>query len=225
MDSNDLSQYTTTYHSGLTVAFRKPDAEHYNPILISVLPRERRARHPYQVGVMCWLILMSASQLAFGLAPNSSLQTLPMDQVIWLNYWCLFAGIAGLLAAVIPERVVRLGRRFRSRLWGRVLPARLLIHGRRLRVDFDATWLRLIDEGACHAALVFAWASYFVVVSDSLGLVNGLSFGSGAALCLCGAAAWRFGQIARTVYVPIFKREEPAAIASSSEVIGQGKGG
>lgn len=191
---------------------RKP-AEHYNPILVEVLPHERRARHPYQVAVMMWMLTTAVSQLGFGLTPNSSLNLLPPDQVAWLNYWCLGASLAGLAAMFIPERIIRWQCRLRARCWRRVL-----------RVDFDATWVRLIDEAASHMALIFAWASYFITTTAVAGFANGLGYGSGGALCLCIAAMWRFGQIAHTGAVPLLRRHQVHAV-TGSETLGQSKGG
>lgn len=174
---------------------------HYNPILITVLPRERRARHPYQIAVMLWMITIGLSQLIFGLSESSSLRGVPNDQLQVLNWYLIIGGTGGLLATVIPERVVR---------WG--------------FVDFDATWIRLIDEGASQVLLVFVWASYFVAVTGTLGFTTGLTFGSGAAVWLGLAAGWRFCQIAWTVARATFLQRRDSALVGA-ETMGIGKGG
>lgn len=177
-----------------------PDV-HYNPILITVLPRERRARHPYQVAVMGWMITIGLSQLLFGLSGTSSLRGVPADQLQVLNWYLIIAGAGGLLATLIPERVVQ---------WG--------------FVDFDATWIRLIDEAASQVLLIFVWASYFVSVVSTLGFTTGVTFGSGAAAWLGGAAAWRFCQIAWTVARATFLQPKDSALVGA-ETMGIGKGG
>jgi hypothetical protein len=181
-------------------------ADHYNPILITVLPRERRARHPYQVAVMGWMLSMGLSQLLFGISKSSSLNGIPIEQVQVLNWYLIIAGASGLLATVIPERVIRWG----WRSW--------------VRVDFDATWLRLITESASQALLVFVWAAYFVAVTGALGFTTGLTFGSGGALWLGLAAAWRWCQIGWTIARATFLQPRDSAIVGA-EIIGIGKGG
>lgn len=181
----------------------KPQPEHHNPILITVLPQERRARHPYQVCVMMILITLAGSQLWVGPQASSVAAGLPTEQLAALNWFCLFAGLAGIAAAIIPERVVRLMRRF----------------------EFDATWVRLITEGAGQLALLFVWLIYLVAVLRSLPLLEGLSLGSAAAGWLAIAAGWRFMQIAMTVYRAIFAPPGDSALIGAAELKGQVHGG
>jgi hypothetical protein len=83
--------------------------QHYNPLLVTVLPAERRARHPYQLGVMMCLLTLGAWQLIIGPAFTSSVNLLNTDTFRLLNWVCIWGGSTGLLAAIVPERIVRWG--------------------------------------------------------------------------------------------------------------------
>jgi hypothetical protein len=54
----------------------KPRPQHYNPLLITVLPKERRSRHPYQLGAMMCLLTLGARNLIIGTVPSSSVNQL-----------------------------------------------------------------------------------------------------------------------------------------------------
>lgn len=164
----------------------------YNPIWVTVLPRERRARHPYQLCVMLLLITVGLSQALVGPVNNSSLNSLPSGQAALLSWFCVYAGCAGVIAALIPERVVTWWR------W-----------------QFDATWLRLILEFAAHALLVFVWAAYLVAIIGAAPFLQGLSLGSGAAGFLGVAAVWRCVQILWTLKRAIIDPPDPASLVSA----------
>jgi hypothetical protein len=100
---------------------------HYNPLLITVLPKERRARHPYQLAAMVCLATLGAWQLVIGTVAISSVNVLDRGAFLLLNGVCILAGAAGIAAAFIPERIVHV----RIRFWRWVL-----------RTEFDATYFR-----------------------------------------------------------------------------------
>ena len=81
--------------------------EHRPVVLLTVLPKERRARHPYQLCMMLALVTLGASQLIFGAAPTAAVQTLSDSDQHRLNWFCVIAGLAGIAAAVIPEHIIR----------------------------------------------------------------------------------------------------------------------
>ena len=161
----------------------------YQPLWVTVLPRERRARHPYQLCVMLLLITVGASQLVFGPVTASTLNYLPNGQAAMLSWFCIIAGVSGLGAAVIPERLVTV------RCW-----------------EFDATWARLWVELAAHGLLVFVWASYFIAIALSRPFVEGLSLGTGAALWLGIAAITRCIQIVGTLKRAMVDPPDPSII-------------
>lgn len=149
------------------------------PIVVSVLPKERRARHPYQLCMMLALMTIGLSQLLIGPPPTSAVTRLAQSDQNMLNLFCLFAGGAGVAAAIIPEKVIR---------WGF-----------RRRHEFDATWIRLWEELGCHGLLFFVWAAYLVTISLAVPLRVGLSLGTGLVFWLGVAAAWRVVQIGWTI--------------------------
>lgn len=167
---------------------------HYNPVLITVLPHERRARHPYQLCIMFCLITLSASQLIFGPPATSAVHVVDTDTQTLLNWCCLLAGCAGVVTAYIPERVVVLFKRF----------------------DFDATWLRLWLELSAHMMLFTIWVAFTIIVFSIAPFVDGLTLGSAAGAWLAIASAWRVCQIGSTIYHAVFS---PPA---HSAIIGQG---
>jgi hypothetical protein len=154
---------------------------HYNPVLLTVLPKERRARHPYQLCVMAMLATLAASQLVFGPPQGSSTALLDPDTQALLNWMCLACGIGGVMAAFIPETIVKIG-------W----------------VKFDATWARLWIELAAHAVLFFIWLSFCVIISLAFPFTDGLTLGSAAAFWLAAASLWRAGQIWVTIKRAVF---------------------
>lgn len=161
----------------------------FQPIWVTVLPRERRARHFYQLCVMLLLITVGVSQLMIGPVDGSSLNDLPAGQAALLSWFCVFAGTAGLSAALIPERVVTWRR------W-----------------EFDATWARLWVELAAHGLLVFVWASYFSAIVMVYPFVTGLSLGTGAAIWLGVAAIGRCCQILWTLKKAMWDAPNPSTI-------------
>lgn len=161
----------------------EPVGGHYNPVFVTVLPKERRARHPYEFWIMVALVVMPASQLLLGAPQTTSIKALPDDQVFAVNVVCMIAGLSGLYAAFIPERIIRLFR------W-----------------QFDATWSRLFLELAGQVFLVFIWSTYVVTIFSAYPLwtrdgfiTGGLTLGGGLAFFLGVAAAHRSAQIIRTL--------------------------
>lgn len=174
-----------------------PDPQHYNPLLVTVLPKERRARHPYQLAAMGCLFSLGLWQLAFGTLANASVNVLETDTLRLLNWVYLMAGAAGLLAAVIPERIVRLRLKLYQRVW---------------RTEFDATYFRLWEEIGCQLLLVTVWVSYGQTVWMSYGLVKGYSFGLAAAIWFGLAALARAVQIFLTMWRARTFHRDPSAI-------------
>lgn len=181
--------------------------QHYNPVFVTVLPKERRARHPYQFWIMMALFVMPISQLILGTPNTAPAQALPQEQVIAVNVVCIIASAAGLYAAFIPERVMR--------IW---------------RFDFDATWSRLFLELAGQAFLVFIWAVYVVTIFSAYPLwtrdgfiTGGLTLGGGLAAFLGVAAGHRSIQIIRTLR-DAFKGLGESAIVGAADVT-QAQGG
>lgn len=160
------------------------EREHFNPVFLTVLPKERRAQHPYHVSIMLALVTVAGTQLILGSpATSSTVQSLPPDQVVAVNIMCVIAGLSGLYATLVPERVVKLFK------W-----------------DFDATWSRLFVELACHGLLAFIWASYILTIFTAYplltregALTGGVTLGGGLAFWLMVAALWRTIQILWTV--------------------------
>jgi hypothetical protein len=173
--------------------------EHYNPLLVTVLPKERRARHSYQLAAMFCLMTLGLWQLVIGTTPTSSVNTLDVSAARFLNIVCVVAGSAGILAALIPEHVMR----HRLRLWRWVL-----------RVDFDATYFRLWEEMGSHLLLLTIWFSYAQTVWATYGIVKGYSLGLAAALWFGGAALMRAVQIMLTLYRAGTFSRAPSAIVS-----------
>lgn len=170
---------------------------HYNPLFVTVLPPERRARHPYQLCVMLMLITLAISQMVLGPPSNSSVRVLPQDTQNLLNMFCLAAGIAGVAAALIPERIVRV---FRC-------------------CEFDATWFRLGEELGSHLFLLTIWVSYIIAILNVASFAEGLSLGSAAAFWLAVAAAWRVIQIVATLRrAGVFNRNKPTAIVGTDTI-------
>lgn len=164
----------------------------YSPIWVTILPKERRARHPYQLCVMLLLITVGLSQALLGPVQVSTLKYLPSGQAALLSWFCVFAGSAGALSAVIPERIVKVWR------W-----------------QWDATWWRLILEFAAHALLVFVWAAYLSALLSTTPFIQGLSLGTGAAIWLGTAAVWRCLQIAYTVKRAVWDPPDPSVLMSA----------
>ena len=59
---------------------------HQRVVLLTVLPKERRARHPYQLCVMVALVALSASQLIVGPAPVAAMTSLNQGQENMVNW-------------------------------------------------------------------------------------------------------------------------------------------
>lgn len=179
----------------------EPVGGHYNPVFVTVLPKERRARHPYQFWIMVALLVMPTSQLILGAPNTASSQALPTEQVYAVNIMCIIAALSGLYAAFIPERIMR--------IW---------------RLDFDATWSRLFLELAGQVFLVFIWASYVVTIFSVYPLwtregfiTGGLNLGGGLAAFLGVAAGHRSIQIIRTLR-DAFNGYGGSAIVGASDV-------
>ena len=170
-----------------------PDRPHV--VLLTVLPKERRARHPYQLCMMLALITLSVSQLIIGPAPNTAITALTRAQQDQLNWYALVGGCAGVLAAVIPERVLHFGRH-----------------------RFDATWCRLWVELACHGLLFFVWMTYLVAIVQRVPLVVGFTLGTGLVLGLAIAAAWRCVQILWTIKRAVFDPPNTSGIVGADEI-------
>src|SRR6478752_864424 len=81
--------------------------EHRPVVLLTVLPRERRSRHPYQLCMMLALVTIGASQLIVGPMPNAAIEMLSDGDQRQLNWFCVIAGLAGIAAAIIPEHIIR----------------------------------------------------------------------------------------------------------------------
>jgi hypothetical protein len=177
--------------------------EHFNPLLVTILPKERRARHPYQLGAMLCLLSLGLWQLIIGAAPVSSMGTLDSTAFYLLNWTCILAGTAGLLAAVIPERIVRL----RIQFWRWVF-----------RTEFDATYFRLWEECGAHLMLFTIWLSYGQTVWVNYGLYKGYSLGLAAAACFGGAALWRAFQILHTLHKAGTFSKAPSAIIGKGTI-------
>lgn len=180
----------------------EPVGGHYNPLFLTVLPKERRALHPYQLWIMVALIVMPLSQLLLGLPNTASIKALPPSQAYAVNIVCLVAGLSGLYAALIPERILR--------VW---------------RLAFDATWSRLFIELAGQVLLVFIWASYVVTIFSAYPLwtregfiTGGLTLGGGLAAFLGIAAAHRSKQIVATLREAFPRGKGDAAIVGIDTV-------
>lgn len=167
--------------------------QHYNPLLVTVLPAERRARHPYQLGVMMCLLTLGAWQLIIGPAFTSSVNLLNTDTFRLLNWVCIWGGTTGLLAAIVPERIVRWG-------WGR------------FGLEWDATYFRLWEEMGSHLLLATVWASYGMTVWASFGFAKGYSLGLAAPIWLGASAIGRAVQIWLTIWRAGTFRCMPSAI-------------
>lgn len=161
----------------------EPIGGHYNPVFVTVLPHERRAKHPYQFWIMVALVVMPLSQLILGLPNTSTIKALPEVQNYAVAITCLVCGLTGIYAAYIPERIVR---------WW--------------RFDFDATWSRLIGELAGQVFLVFIWTVYVVTIFSAYPIYTregfqqgGLTLGGGLAAFLGIAAFHRSAQIIGTL--------------------------
>jgi hypothetical protein len=181
---------------------------HYNPLLITVLPKERRSRHPYQLGAMGCLLTLGVWQLVIGTVPNAAVNVLDTPVAVFLNWVCIVAGAAGILAAVIPERIVRL----RIRFWRWVF-----------RTEFDATYFRLFEELGCHLLLASVWAAYGQTVWANFGLVKGYTLGLAAAVWFGGAAIARAMQILWTLRNAGFFSRSPSAIVGDATLPGIGE--
>lgn len=168
----------------------------YRPIWLTVLPRERRSRHPYQLAPMFALIIVGISQLAIGPVEASALRNLPGTEDAQLSWAGILIGIAGISAAIIPERIVR--------VW---------FFRRRLFCDF--TWMRLWVELGCHGAIITVWLSYFTSIQATRPLTDGLSITTALMLCLMPAASVRCAQICHTIYKAIFAKADPSAIVAA----------
>lgn len=172
---------------------------HYNPLLVTVLPLERRARHPYQLCVMLLLITLAVSQIILGPPRNSSVAALGPDTQSLLNWFCIAAGLAGVMAAVIPERIIR---PFRS-------------------LAFDATYIRLWEELGSHLFLLFVWAALLITILNSYPFLQGLTVGTAAAFWLGVAAAWRVAQIIATLWRSGTFTRHPSAILGAEQARGK----
>lgn len=182
------------------------DRRHYNPLLITVLPKERRSRHPYQLGAMLCLLTLGAWQLAFGTVAAASVNALDHDTFLLLNWVYVLSGAAGVAAAFIPERIVRINLRFH----------RWLLY----RTEFDATYFRLWEEFGCHLMLFAVWVAYGQTVWVSFGLIKGYSFGLAAAVWFGFAALLRAVQIVRTLWDSRTFHRDPSAIVGE-QTLGQ----
>lgn len=168
---------------------------HYNPLLVTVLPKERRARHPYQLAAMGMLFSLGLWQLLIAPLPTSAVNVLDVKAYFLLNVFSVAGGAAGIFAAWVPERIVCI-RLFR---WD---------------YDFDATYWRLGAEFGSHFVLFTVWLSYGVAVWQWFGLVKGYSVGLAAAIWLGGAALGRCTQIVWTVVAAgTFKRPASAIVS------------
>lgn len=177
--------------------------QHYNPLLVTVLPKERRSRHPYQLGAMVCLFTLGLWQLVVGATPAAAVNTLDHSSAELLNWVCIVAGAAGVAAAVIPERIVRL----RFKVWRWIL-----------RTEFDATYFRLWEEFGCHMLLLSVWLAYGQTVWANYGVAKGYSLGLAAAVWLGSAALFRAGQIMLTMYRAGTFNRRPSAIVGEGEI-------
>lgn len=157
------------------------DSEHFNPLLVTVLPQERRARHPYQICVMGLLFTLGLYQITVGAVPISAVNLLDEFAYLLLNWVSMLAGAAGMVAAFIPERVVR------PRLFGKVFA-------------FDATYTRLWLEFGAHALLLAVWSTYAQAAWASYGPAKGYGLGLAIGLWLGAAALCRIIQILLTMH-------------------------
>lgn len=176
---------------------------HWNPLLVTVLPKERRARHPYQLGAMICLLTLGIWQIVIGAAPGSATNVLDAAAYNFLNWVCIVSGTAGVLAAIIPERVVQ----WRIRIWCKYV----------WRTEFDATYFRLWEELGAHLLLASVWASYGQTVWNNYGLSKGYSLGLAAAVWFGAAAVWRAWQILLTLYrAGTFSRRASAIVGDGT---------
>lgn len=166
----------------------------YNPIWLTILPRERRARGAYQLCVMLLLLTVGWSQVIKGPTALSSLNYIPTGQAEMLAWCCVWAGGSGVASALIPERIIHVGR------W-----------------QIDATWWRLVIEFAAHAMLIFVWAAWLVALLRTTPFLEGLGLGTGAALWLGVAAVVRCCQIGWTVKRALVDQPSPAGIISQGQ--------
>lgn len=178
---------------------------HYNPLLITVLPKERRSRHPYQLAAMACLFSLGAWQLVIGPTAVSSVNVLDPAALAILNCVCILAGLAGLAAAVIPEHIVHI----RIKIWRWIL-----------RTEFDATYFRLWEEFGCHCMLASVWAAYGQATWANYGLVKGYSLGLAAAIFFGAAAIGRAVQIILTMWRAGTFSSAPTAIVASGTLEG-----
>lgn len=178
--------------------------KHYNPLLITVLPKERRSRHPYQIAAMLTLLTLGLWQVAFGAAAISTVDVLDETAYQLLNCVCALAGGAGIAAALIPERIVRLQ-----------LPLRFF--NRTFKTEFDATYFRLWEEFGCHILLLSIWAAYGQTIWDAYGLVKSYSLGLAFCVMFGGAAIARAVQIFLTMWrARTFHRDATAIVSTKT---------
>lgn len=172
---------------------------HRTQVFLTILPNERRSRHPYQLCMMLALITVGVSGLLVGPPPTSAITNLPQSSQDMLNWVCIYGGLAGVAAAFIPERIIQFKIRQRQ-------------------YDFDATWTRLWEELACHGLLLFVWLSYLVTILAAVPFRVGLSVGTGLVFWLGVAATWRCCQIAWTIKRAVLDPPGPAGVIGSDEL-------
>lgn len=172
------------------------------PLFLTVLPKERRARHPYQLGAMLMILSVGLSMLTVGPAINSSLNLLPAGQIEYLAVCCIVAGCAGIAAAFIPERVMRF------RKW-----------------EVEMTWMRLWVEFGCHGLLVFVGLSFGASIYMAFPFWQGVSLGLGAAMFFTGAGLTRCIQILWTIKKAVVDPPRDAAIVGAQTFDSGASGG
>jgi hypothetical protein len=178
--------------------------DHYNPLLVTVLPKERRAKHPYQLCTMAMLFSLGLWQMTVGAVPAASVNLLDESAYRLLNIVCILGGAAGIVAAWIPERIVQ----FHMRLYRWAVST-----------EFDATYFRLWEELGAHVLLFSVWFSYGQTVWVNFGLVKGYSFGLAAAIWSGVAALWRVVEIWLTLYRARTFSRQPSAIVGEGTIL------
>jgi hypothetical protein len=152
---------------------------------------------------MLCLFTLGLWQLIIGTATVSVANQLDTSALRLLNLVCVLGGAAGVVAALIPERVLK--RRFTVWRWA-------------TGFDFDATYFRLWEEFGAQLMLFTVWLSYGQTVWATLGFVKGYSFGLAAAVWFGIAALWRAIEILLTLYRAGTFRRRPTAIVGNDTI-------
>ena len=153
--------------------------------------------------------------------PIASVNELDQQAYDMLNWICVVGGAAGVLAAFIPERIVRWTVRLLPEEWHHVPKQLKGCH----RIEFDSIYFRLWEEFGCHVMLSTVWMSYGLTVWANFGFIKGYSFGLAAALWFTAAGLWRGVEIFLTLKRSGTFRRPATAIVGAAELDEEKAGG